>query len=41
VGIDAVLRGWLLEDLTDQELETRGLSLLDGIYQMLSAQMPV
>lgn len=39
VGIDAILRGWLLEGLTDQELETRGLSLFDGIYHMLSERI--
>lgn len=36
IGIDAILRGWLLEDLTDQQLEERGLALFDGIYQFLS-----
>jgi len=38
IGIDAILRGWLLENLTDQELESRGLSLFDGIYQFLSSR---
>ena len=38
IGIDAVLRGWLLQKLTDQELETRGVALFDGIYQILAAR---
>lgn len=36
IGIDAILRGWLLENLADVELEKRGLALFDGIYQFLS-----
>ncbi|MFK7802003.1 MAG: chromate resistance protein ChrB domain-containing protein [Anaerolineae bacterium] len=36
IGIDAILRGWLLENLEDQELEKRGLALFDGIYQTLA-----
>ncbi|MFT5196005.1 MAG: hypothetical protein ACI85U_003030 [Candidatus Promineifilaceae bacterium] len=36
IGIDAILRGWLLENLQDQELEIRGLALFDGIYQTLA-----
>ena len=36
IGIDAILRGWLLENLEDPELERRGLALFDGIYQTLA-----
>jgi hypothetical protein len=36
IGIDAILRGWLLENLEDGELEKRGLSLFDGIYHHTS-----
>jgi hypothetical protein len=36
IGIDAILRGWLLENLDDQELERRGLALFDGIIRILS-----
>jgi hypothetical protein len=38
MGIDAILRGWLLENLTDVELEQRGLFLFDGLLQILSAR---
>ncbi len=36
IGIDAILRGWLLENLEDEELERRGLALFDGIFQTLA-----
>ena len=39
IGIDAILRGWLLEELNDQELEARGVALFDGIYQTLSTRL--
>jgi hypothetical protein len=35
-GIDTVLRGWLAQDLPDEELEARGLQLFDGLYEALS-----
>lgn len=38
IGIDAILRGWLLEELDDRELEQRGLALFDGIYRSLSTR---
>jgi len=38
IGIDAILRGWLLENLDDVELETRGVSLFDGIYRTISTR---
>ena len=31
VGIDALLRGWLRQELSDKELEERGLMLFDGL----------
>jgi hypothetical protein len=31
-GVAAVLNGWRLSNLTDTELETRGLSLFEGLY---------
>lgn len=31
VGIDAILKGWLQQGLTDIELEERGLALFDGL----------
>ncbi len=33
IGIDAILRGWLKQDLSDAELEQRGVALFEGIYQ--------
>lgn len=38
MGIAAILRGWLLAELDDQELEQRGLDLFDGIYRSLAAR---
>ena len=37
-GIDVILKGWLLEKLSDQELESHGLILFQGIYASLSRQ---
>jgi len=37
-GIDAILKGWLLEKLTDQELESHGVVLFQGLYASLSRQ---
>jgi hypothetical protein len=34
--IDAVLKGWLLMGLTDQELETHGVALFEGLYTALA-----
>ncbi len=36
-GIDAVLRGWLLTDITDTERELHGTALFDGLYAALAA----
>lgn len=35
-GIDAVLRGWLLTRFSDQELETHGVALFEGLYTVLA-----
>jgi hypothetical protein len=32
VGIDTLLRGWLLAGFTDAELETHGIALFEGLY---------
>ena len=34
-GIEAVLKGWLAQELSDSELETRGSQLFEGLYQSL------
>jgi hypothetical protein len=39
VGIEAVLRGWLLVNLTDIELESRGIALFEGLYTAFSQQL--
>jgi hypothetical protein len=36
VGIDAVLKGWLLARLSDPELEAHGVALFEGLYAALS-----
>ena len=36
VGIDIVLKGWLLAGLSDSELESRGVALFDGLYTAFS-----
>jgi hypothetical protein len=36
-GIDAILRGWLLVDMTDTEREARGIALFDGLYAALTS----
>jgi hypothetical protein len=35
VGIDAILRGWLQQNLSDEELRQRGLFLFDGLITTL------
>jgi len=35
-GIDAVMKGWDREGLSDQELLLRGLQLVEGLYQSLA-----
>lgn len=39
VGIDTVLRGWLLEELADQELAQRGQALFDGLLRTVAARV--
>jgi hypothetical protein len=34
-GVEAILKGWLLADLSDLELETHGVALFEGLYAML------
>jgi hypothetical protein len=34
-GIEAILKGWQKLGLADKELETRGISLFEGLYQTL------
>jgi hypothetical protein len=34
-GIDAILKGWLLADYTDAELEAHGIALYEGLYDTL------
>jgi hypothetical protein len=34
-GIEAILKGWLKQKLSDRELEDRGLQLFQGLYQHL------
>jgi hypothetical protein len=35
-GVETILRGWLLADFTDIELESLGIKLFDGLYLALS-----
>lgn len=35
-GIETVVRGWLLEGLSDTDLESWGIRLFDGLYAVLS-----
>lgn len=35
-GVDATLRGWLLANVPDRELEVHGLALFDGLFTALS-----
>ena len=36
-GIDAVLKGWLLLNLSDAELEQRGIAMSDDLFESLAA----
>jgi hypothetical protein len=43
-GVDALLRGWLLADFSDQALEKHGIALFEGLYAAVSqetAKVPV
>jgi hypothetical protein len=35
-GVDAILKGWLLADYTDAELESHGVALYEGLYRALA-----
>lgn len=37
-GLDAVLKGWLLANLSDAELEAHGVALFEGLYMALTVQ---
>jgi hypothetical protein len=39
-GIDSILSGWLLANLTDAELEAHGIALFEGLYAILSNLAP-
>lgn len=36
LGVETIIRGWLLADLTDIELESLGIKLFDGLYLAFS-----
>jgi hypothetical protein len=40
-GIDAILKGWLLADYTDTELEAHGIALFEGLYSSLKESTAV
>jgi len=40
-GIDAILKGWLLAELSDAELEMQGVALFEGLYASLSATLSI
>jgi hypothetical protein len=35
-GLETIVRGWLLMGLSDQELESKGVALFDGLYTSLA-----
>jgi len=35
IGVDLILKGWLLGEMTDQQLELHGLALFEGLFQAL------
>jgi hypothetical protein len=35
-GVDAILKGWLVAQLSDAELEAHGIALFEGLYAMFS-----
>jgi hypothetical protein len=38
-GIEAILKGWLKQNLKDKELESRGITLFEGLYQSLKEKL--
>lgn len=38
VGLDLVLKGWLLSGMTDRELEAHGIRLFEGLFQALDKE---
>jgi hypothetical protein len=39
-GVDAILKGWLIADYTDAELEAHGTALFEGLYDTLKEGTP-
>lgn len=39
-GVDAILKGWLVAEYTDGELESHGVALFDGLYGALRSGLP-
>lgn len=37
-GVEAILKGWLIAQFSDAELETYGIALFEGLYTMFSAK---
>jgi hypothetical protein len=37
-GIDAILKGWSLLNLSNAELEARGIALFSGLFESLAAR---
>jgi hypothetical protein len=38
-GIEAILKGWQKQGLSDKELESRGIQLFEGLYQSLKEKL--
>ena len=38
IGVDLILKGWLLTGMTDQELEVHGIRLFEGLFQALQRE---
>jgi hypothetical protein len=36
IGVDAILRGWLLDKLSDEDLERHGIVLFQGLYKSIA-----
>lgn len=41
IGVDLILKGWLLTGLSDQELELHGIALFEGLFQALQRESSV
>jgi len=40
-GVDAILKGWLLADYSDAELESHGVALYEGLYRAFKERTAV